>query len=76
MSTKMKFDRARFMKNWWKARLCQDCISAHIGREVDHNHCDIREATSWMEKRVNGHHNHPDDMYFKTKCTCFNRDVA
>ena len=48
-----KFNRQRFMRNLNTARQCWGCKFLHIGREVDHNHCDRRGASSWMEKRVN-----------------------
>ena len=46
------FDRSRFMKNWWKARLCHGCGFLHVGREVDHNHCEI--GGPYQELRVAG----------------------
>jgi len=76
MSTNIEFNRARFMRNWWAARLCRGCIFAHIGREVDHNHCDIRGATHWMDARVNGRHNHPKNIYRDTDCNYWNQGVA
>jgi len=47
------FNQSRFMKNWWKARLCHKCKGLHIGRKVDHNHCDfLNSDDAWA--RVNG----------------------
>jgi len=54
----MTFDRSRFMKNWWRARTCHECKFLHIGRKVDHNHCDLKPFTDWREDRVNGHSNY------------------
>ena len=48
----MPFNRSRFMKNWWKARLCHGCKFLCVGREVDHNHCKI--GGPWQELRVAG----------------------
>ena len=37
---KMTFDRSRFMNNLNKARFCWKCDYLHVGRHVNHNHCD------------------------------------
>lgn len=53
----MSFDRSTFMKNWWKARQCHGCKFLHLGRQVDHNHCDAKsfgEEQENRERRVNG----------------------
>ena len=43
------------LTNEEKAELCTGCIFLHIGKNVDHNHCEkTREAWNWMEQRVNG----------------------
>lgn len=76
MSTNKEFNRARFMRNWWAARLCCGCIYVHIGKDVDHNHCDIRRATRWMDERVNGRHDYPNNIYRDTECNCFSRGIA
>lgn len=50
-------DINRFKKNWWKARLCRQCKFVHIGKKVDHNHCDLQYHASSKddrEDRVNG----------------------
>lgn len=49
----MSFDRSRYMKNWWKARVCHGCKGLSIGRSVDHNHCNFSDAV-WARDRVNG----------------------
>ena len=48
----MTFDRTKFMKNWWKARACHGCKGLHIGRKVDHNHCNFNASKG--TDRVNG----------------------
>ena len=52
-----QFDRSTFMKNWWKARWCRGCKGLHIGRKVDHNHCDFLKSDD-AHARVNGRFNH------------------
>jgi len=55
------------MRNYWKAKLCHGCIYLHIGKNVDHNHCDA-SGDAWENHRVSGHHLDLEDMYHKTKC--------
>jgi len=50
----IKFDRSRYMKNWWRARLCRGCKFLHVGREVDHNHCDRRPLDN-IQRRMQVH---------------------
>lgn len=65
----MKFDKKRFMENLNKAKQCHGCTFLHIGQDVDHNHCDCRHGDShWQDHRVNGHYNHPGDIYYKYTC--------
>jgi len=48
-SNPLRFDRSRYMTNRWKARSCCGCEYLHIGRRVDHNHCDYAHDDSWIE---------------------------
>ncbi|GAG30548.1 unnamed protein product [marine sediment metagenome] len=54
----MAYDHSKFMKNWWKARLCHGCKSLHVGRKVDHNHCDLAPSDDLKQDRVNGREQH------------------
>lgn len=63
------FDRRQYMRNFHKAKQCRGCKWLHIGRGVDHNHCDSRGGDShWQDHRVNGHFNYPNNLYYKTEC--------
>ena len=77
----MSFDRSRFMKNWWRARLCRGCTELHIGRLVGHNHCDFRGGHMLEgDQRTNGrigdlHCPHFTPKDFK-ESECHHEDMA
>jgi len=65
----MSFDRKRFMENLNLARQCWKCKFLHIGRDVNHNHCDHPNGErDWSSKRVNGWYNHFGSIYYKESC--------
>ncbi len=66
----MTFNRKKIMRNYWAARLCHGCKYLHVGRKVDHNHCDCKFGdTHWQDKRANGHFNHPDTYDHGIDCS-------
>ena len=66
----MTFDRKKYMRNYRVARLCHGCKYLHVGRKVDHNHCDCKFGdTHWQDKRANGHFNHPDTYDHGIDCS-------
>lgn len=67
----LPFDRSRYMRNWWMARLCHGCKFLHVGESVDHNHCDCKFGGDphWQDKRVNGWHNSPKTYDNKIRCS-------
>ncbi len=67
---KLKADRKQYTKNYKRAKLCRGCKFLHIGRRVDHNHCDCRFGDNhWQDRRVNGYHNRPNTYDHRIDCT-------
>ena len=48
-----EYDHSRFMKNYWRARLCHGCKYLHVGRNVGHNHCDYYLSSDLRDRIVN-----------------------
>lgn len=63
----MKYNHSRFMRNYWKARLCHGCECLHVGRDVDHNHCDLKPFSRLRDRRVWGHNESCDYKKLKKK---------
>ena len=61
----MKYDHSRFMRNYWRARLCHGCKYLHVGKNVSHNHCDFYRASDFHDDIVN---NRLDEIYADYYC--------